>query len=149
MPRNLTDNRPDDLLPDAADAFTVDGVINRSVGYLFDLTTGKLRAVTSADQAAGATQAGQGALLGQATAVIDATARQLTSPPAGAGYARLQFHGAGVYARYDGTAASGSAAEEQYAAGGTLEITSAADIAGFRYVTLSGTGSFSVLYRSY
>ncbi|WP_407540220.1 hypothetical protein Q0M94_02120 [Deinococcus radiomollis] len=51
MPRNLTDGLPDALLPDAADAFTVDGVITRSLLYLHDPAMGKLRAMTSADLA--------------------------------------------------------------------------------------------------
>lgn len=145
MPVPNYDNMPDPISADAVDVLGA----GKSADLLFDPVLGKLRVMSTADLTAVQLQAGQGAVLGQSTGTIDATPRQLTGIPAGSGYARLQFHSAGVYARYDGTAASGSALEEQYAAGGLLELTSAADIANFRYVTLSGAGTFSVLYRSF
>ncbi len=92
--------------------------------------------------------AGTGPLLSQTSGTITAASQALTGIPAGANFAQLQFHGAGVSARYDATDASNSPSEETYAAGGTLRLITAADIAGFRYIG-TAVGAFSITYRSY
>jgi hypothetical protein len=93
---------------------------------------------------------GTGTILGQATGTITGSSQALTGVPTGAGWARIQPRGAGMSVRYDGVAATGAASEEQVQSGGTLVLESAAEIAGFRYIGLAGgTGSFSIVYRSY
>lgn len=139
MPGPVYDSLPDNISADAVDVLGA----GKSVTFIYDAALGAYRAQRSTD----AQPPGNGTLLAQMTATITTASQALTGIPAGATFAQLQFRGAGVSARYDGAAASNSAAEEQYAAGGTLRLTNAADIAGFRYIG-TGAGSISILYRS-
>ena len=97
----------------------------------------------------GAVQPGTGTILGQVSAPIDGTSRALVSVPAGAGYAQMQIVGSGISARFDGATATGAAGEIKYDADGFLELTSAAEIAGFTYIRNgTGTGNLNIVYRS-
>ena len=93
------------------------------------------------------TMPGSGTLLLQTSATITTASQALVGVPGTATFAQIQLHGGGISARFDGTAASFGAAEEQYAAGGTVRLTTAGDIAGFRYI---GTvaAAFSIMYRT-
>jgi len=152
MPYNPNDGLPDNQPADATDILG----LGKALTYLFDPSlsgVSKLRPMTPADLAgagsgSGVAAPGTGTILGQSSGTIDATSRQLPSVPAGSGYARLQLHGAGISGRYDGATATKAADEELYDAGGTLELLNAAEIAGFRYISQGGTGSYSVIYRS-
>ena len=134
----IYDNQPDNINLDAVDVLGA----GKNVAFVHDPALGAYRAQRSTD-----TQPpGTGPLLLQTSGSITTTSQALPSVPTGAGYARLRL-GVGISARYDGTPATGGPSDESYIAGGTLELLSAGEIAGFRFIG-TATGTYSIVYRS-
>lgn len=86
-------------------------------------------------------------VLSQTSLTVDTTSRALPTIPSGARVATLQLRGCDAYVRLDAQAAvAGNAAARLVLDGSEITLESASELAGFRIVAASGTGTLSVTY---